>query len=249
MTRVPYIVLLVVLGCGGGGDEASRSDDSGVEWSYSGDLGPSHWAELSMDYAACGEGVEQSPVDFAGAMPSLLPALEVDYHPTPLVLTNNGHTIEVEYLEGSSLSLAGESWEVTQFHFHSSSEHTIQGNAAPMELHIVHRDPTGARAVLGTFIEIGEHNEILAPVFDHLPSAGTTNEIEGVEINIGDALPPHLSAWRYDGSLTTPPCDEGVRWFVLGTPIIMSASQVGAFTDFFHNNARPTQLLNDRSIG
>lgn len=246
MNRVPYIALLVVLGCGGGSD---GGDDSDVEWSYSGDRGPSHWAELSPDYAACGQGVEQSPVDFAGAIPSLHPALEVDYLGTPLVLTNNGHTIEVEYREGSSLTVAGETWEVMQFHFHISSEHTIQGNAAPMELHIAHRDPTGARAVLGTFIEIGEDNDILAPIFDHLPSAGVTNEVEGVEINIGAALPPDLSAWRYDGSLTTPPCDEGVRWFVLGTPIRASASQIGAFTDFFHDNARPTQPLNDRFLG
>jgi carbonic anhydrase len=138
---------------------------------------------------------------------------------------------------------------VVQFHFHAHGEHTVEGVAAPLELHIVHRDENGGLAVLGVLIEEGAENEALAPVFDHLPGGeGEPQEIEGVEIDLGDALPESLAAWRYDGSLTTPPCSEGVRWHVLSNPIEASAAQIGAFETRFDHNYRPTQPLNGRTI-
>jgi carbonic anhydrase len=221
-----------------------------AEWGYEGDIGPEHWGDLSPDYATCSEGMEQSPIDLdSGLAPSTDPALEVDYHDTPLAIFNNGHTIEIEYEEGSTLTVGDDTWEVSQFHFHANSEHTIDGGAARMELHIVHRSEEGDLAVVGVLIEEGAENEALAPVFDNLPEEeGEPMEIEGVEINIADALPENLAAWRYDGSLTTPPCSEGVRWHVLGTPITASGEQISAFEAIFDNNYRPTQPLNDRTI-
>jgi carbonic anhydrase len=238
---------LALPGCG-------NSDDGGggaaAEWSYEGNAGPDHWAELSPDYALCGEGQEQSPIDIAGNIPAAgEPPLEIDYHTAPLVIFNNGHTIEVEYHEGSTLTVLGETWEVQQFHFHAHSEHTVDGAARPLELHIVHRDEAGRLAVVGVFIERGAHNAALALVFDHLPAVeGEPEEIEGVEINVADLLPVDLAAWRYDGSLTTPPCSEGVRWHVLRDPIEASAEQIDAFAVIFDNNFRPVQPLNDRPI-
>jgi len=175
--------------------------------------------------------------------------LQVDYHASPLVIFNNGHTIEVEYHAGSTLVVAGDMWEVKQFHFHAGSEHTVGGVAAPLEMHIVHQDESGGFAVVGVFIEEGAYNTALAPVFDHLPAAkGDAVEIEGVEVDVADALPNNLAAWRYNGSLTTPRCDEGVRWHVLATAIEASPQQIAAFEAIFSNNYRPVQPLNDRQI-
>jgi carbonic anhydrase len=243
-----FLIPLTVLGCGGD-DDGSNGGPSPAEWSYDGDTGPEHWGDLSTDYATCSEGVEQSPIDITDATPSLEPALEIDYQSTPLAIFNNGHTIEVEYHEGSTLSVGGHTWEVAQFHFHAHGEHTVGGAASPLELHVVHRDEEGGLAVLGILIEEGAENEALAAVFEHLPSEeGEPEEIEGVEINIADALPGSLAAWRYDGSLTTPPCSEGVRWHVLSTPIEASAAQIDAFEAIFDDNYRPTQPLNGRTI-
>jgi len=250
VTRILLACLVAVpfslVGCG---DDGSGGNQGAAEWSYEGNTGPEHWGELSPDYATCAEGEEQSPIDITGVPPTDEPALQVDYHNTPLTIFNNGHTVEVEYHEGSTLSVGDHTWEVVQFHFHAGSEHTVGGAATPLEMHIVHRDEQGALAVLGVFIEEGAANQVLAPVFDHLPAEqGEPEEIEGVEINIGDALPTELAAWRYDGSLTTPPCSEGVRWHVLGTPIEASAAQIDAFESIFTHNARPTQPLNGRFI-
>ncbi len=237
---------LALLGCSGDGSDGGQA---AAEWSYEGNTGPEHWGELSPDYATCADGEAQSPIDISGAPPTSDPALEIDYHSTPLAIFNNGHTVEVEYHEGSTLSVGDRSWEVLQFHFHAGSEHTVGGMATPLELHIVHRGEDGGLAVLGVFIDEGGENQALAPVFDHLPNEpGEPEEIEGVEINIGDALPDNLAAWRYDGSLTTPPCSEGVRWHVLATSIEASAAQIDAFGAIFAHNARPTQPLNGRAI-
>jgi carbonic anhydrase len=233
--------------CGNNDDDGGGS--RAAEWGYEGDLGPDHWADLSPDYATCGDGMEQSPIDIAGVTPVLEPELEPDYHSTPLVIFNNGHTIEVEYHDGSTLTVGDHTWEVQQFHLHARSEHTVDGIASPLELHIVHEDENGDLAVVGVLIEEGAENAALATVFDHLPAEeGEPEEIEGVEVNVADLLPDDLTAWRYDGSLTTPPCTEEVQWHVLATPIEASTEQIGAFEAIFDNNYRPVQPLNDRQI-
>lgn len=241
-----FVLPLAILGCG---DNGSNKDQTAAEWSYDGRTGPDHWHGLSPDYATCGDGLEQSPIDIAGVIAAGAPALEIDYNSTPLTIFNNGHTIEIEYHDGSTLSVDGHTWELEQLHFHTGSEHTVDGMGAPMEMHLVHSDGNGSLAVLGVFIEEGAANLALAPIFEHLPAEpGEPDEIDGVEINVADALPAELRAWRYDGSLTTPPCTEGVRWHVLSTPIEASATQIGAFQAIFDYNFRPTQPLNDRVI-
>lgn len=236
------------------GDDAGDSDSGGgsvaSEWGYQGELGPQNWAALNPNYVSCGEGTEQSPIDLhSNVAPARHPALETDYHTVPLTIFNNGHTIEIEYHEGSTLTVDGHTWDVVQFHFHAHSEHTVDGVTSPLELHIVHRDETGGLAVVGVLIDEGAANPALASIFEHLPAEkGEPEEVTGVEINVADLLPADLAAWRYDGSLTTPPCSEGVRWHVLSTPIEASTEQIAAFTAIFDHNSRPVQPLNEREI-
>jgi carbonic anhydrase len=251
MRDVSAVVLVALslglVGCGRGDDV---DHGGGAAWSYSPGTGPDRWAELDRNYALCGEGTEQSPIDLSAAVaPDDEPPLDIDYRPTPLVIINNGHTIEVEYRAGSTLTVGGQTWGVRQFHFHAHSEHTVGGAASPLELHVVHRDDAGNLAVVGVFIEEGAANAALATVFDRLPAQkGARIELEGVEVNAADLLPADLAAWRYDGSLTTPPCSEGVRWHVLANPIKASPQQIAAFKAIFADNHRAVQPLNDRIL-
>ena len=220
------------------------------DWGYSGDIGPENWASLDDGYAACSQGVEQSPIDVdVSTPPSRVPTITPDYSETPLVIFNNGRTIEVEVHEGDSLTVGDNQWDVVQFHFHANSEHTFDGAAYDLEMHVVHADEAGNLAVLGLVIEPGEHNASLDAIFNNLPrELSSPTEIAGVTVNLAEVLPDELAAWRYSGSLTTPPCSEGVAWHVLSTPIEASLEQIGAFEGIFDNNYRPTQALNEREV-
>jgi len=177
-------------------------------WGYSGDVGPENWASLDESYASCSQGLEQSPIDVdVSTPPSRVPAITPSYSATPLVIFNNGRTVEVEVHEGDSLAVGENAWDVVQFHFHASSEHTFDGSTYDLEMHVVHANEAGDLAVLGVVIEAGEHNESLDPIFNNLPrELSSPTEIAGVDVNLADILPDELAAWRYSGSLTTPPC-------------------------------------------
>ena len=251
---------LLIAGCDNGSSRpeepvivAPEPEEPALEepdWGYSGDVGPENWASLNDDYAACSQGVEQSPIDVDVSIPpSRVPAILPSYSETPLVIFNNGRTIEVEVHEGDSLTVGDNTWDVVQFHFHASSEHTFDGSSYALEMHVVHANEQGDLAVLGVAIEAGEHNEALDPIFNNLPQdLSAPTEIVGVSVNLADVLPEELAAWRYAGSLTTPPCSEGVAWHVLSTPIEASLEQIGAFEGIFDNNFRPAQALNERSV-
>ena len=175
-------------------------------------------------------------------------------------IRNNGHTIEVTYPEGSWIEVDDTRYQLLQFHFHAPSEHAVAGKLFDMEMHLVHKSKTGDLAVLGVFIERGGHNAAFAPVWDHLPSVpGETQHVAGVTIDLHEILSPIVEVteegqtvfpnyYRYDGSLTTPPCSEGVKWSVLTTPLEMSETQIGAFKAIIHDNNRPVQPLNGREL-
>lgn len=226
------------------------AEEGPAHWSYDGETGPANWAELDDTYAACGEGLAQSPIDISGVSAARHPGLELEYAPSPLALWNNGHTVEVDYEAGSTLTVDGATYELLQFHFHAQSEHTVGGTHYPLEMHLVHRDERGNRAVVAVFVEEGEENAALAAIWAHIPLEESDEawEIDGVSVDASDLLPEELAAWRYDGSLTTPPCDEGVRWHVLSTPIAASPEQIGAFTALFDHNYRPAQPLHGRHV-
>jgi carbonic anhydrase len=219
------------------------------EWSYQGATGPSHWGEIKPEYAACKAGTEQSPVDVRKAQTADLPTIAFDYKSAPLRLINNGHTVQVNYAAGSSITVGGERYELRQLHFHHPSEERINGKSYDMVVHLVHANPKGELAVVAVLLRRGATNETIARIWAALPTAtAIEREISGVRIDAAALLPPNRSYFGYRGSLTTPPCTEGVRWFILASPVQVSPEQVETFASLFGSNARPIQKLGTRAI-
>ena len=234
---------LLFAACGGVSTEAQPP---GAEWRYSGDEGPSYWATLDPAYAACAAGRSQSPVNLAGAQHAPAPLLALSYRPATFRVTDNGHTIEAESRGAAgSIMLGGTRYELVQFHFHSPSEHTLAGRHFPMELHLVHRSAHGRLAVIAVLIRERGRSAALAPLFDRLPARGSEAEIQ---LNPAQLLPSSLASYRYVGSLTTPPCSEGVRWIVMQEPIELSSDQILAFKRRYFGVNRPVQPLNGRMV-
>lgn len=224
------------------------SHDDKPHFSYSGLTGPANWGVLAEEWSACREGIEQSPVDIAGTTANAeLPELVIDYHDTPAHLMNNGHTWQVNYETGSTLTYDGDTYDLLQFHFHAPSEHSIDGQRADAELHLVHSNSDGDLAVVGVLINAGAANTWLAEFWDDIPRSEGETEL-GYEINAEGGLPADRSYYTYPGSLTTPPCSEIVTWLVLKTPIEASQEQIDAMNNNLGDNARPLQSLNGRTI-
>ena len=227
--------------------ETHPSPHPAGHWSYDGESGPAHWASLSPDFALCEQGREQSPIDLTRAMAARSPGYGIQYAPIRPTLRNNGHTIQVDYPAGSTLRVGDEWLELLQYHFHTPSEHRIDGRGFPLELHLVHRGADGL-AVLGVLIREGRHNPDYAPLLDNLPaSAGETRTLS-IEHDARTLIPAALGSYRYAGSLTTPPCSEGVRWQVVTDPVELSREQIEQFRRIFHANARPVQPLRGRTL-
>jgi carbonic anhydrase len=245
--RSLIVMVGLVVGSLAFGGVAAASDP--VHWTYEGDEGPDHWGELSPDFAACSTGTEQSPVDIAAGA-TLNPAdLVYNYQPGAVNIFNNGHTIQVNYDAGSSLELDNDTYQLLQFHFHAHSENTLAGQPSPMEMHLVHQNAAGGLAVVGVWLESGSENAAFAPVFDNLPPAESEPAaVAGATVDADELLPADRSYYRFNGSLTTPPCAEGVKWIMLSTPVELSADQLAAFTAIFDNNYRPVQPLNERTF-
>lgn len=215
-------------------------------WSYEGDTGPEHWAEIG--YPDCA-GNQQSPVDIPADAPINEGGITFNYNPSELKIINNGHTIKIEYDEGSSIIFGDKEYKLLQYHFHAPSEHTINGEYYDMELHLVHQSDDGEYAVVGVMIKAGSENENYTPVWEHLPAEeGELQTISGVSVNAIDLLPEDKSYYHYMGSFTTPPCTEGVKWFILSTPVELSSEQIDAFRAIYDGNNRPVQPLNDREF-
>lgn len=213
-----------------------------VEWGYAGATGPEHWAELSKSYSICNNGNQESPVDLSGAIEADLGTIAFDWKPLPLRGTNNGHTVQFDAAPGSSIAIGGRRYALSQFHIHHPSEHLLAGRRFPLELHFVHTLPDGGIGVVGVFVAQGMANPVLQAVLDTVPSApGETRN--GGTIDPGRLLPGARGFYRYEGSLTTPPCSEKVDWIVLGQPIEASAAQIAQFQAIFAFNARPLQPL------
>jgi carbonic anhydrase len=224
---------------------------AGHHWSYSGETGPSHWAGLEPGYAACGIGKAQSPIDIktADVRRQKMPPLSFHYEPTSLHVIDNGHTIQVNLSLGNSLAIAGDRYQLVQFHFHHPSEERIDGKQFDMVVHLVHRDSQGHLAVVAVPLRSGAPNPLLAKLWRALPhQKGKEESPAGVVINVADLLPADLGYYNFPGSLTTPPCSEGVRWFVLKSPKTVSPEQLAAFAKLYPDNARTPQPLNGRVV-
>lgn len=229
-----------------------------VHWGYAGSEGPHRWAELSPAYAACGHAGSQSPIDIAGATPVDAPvmrttyrasALRIAHHQHVTDLIDNGHTLQVTVDEGSRLETARDAYSLAQFHFHTPSEHVVEGRRYPMEVHFVHQSKSGRFAVVAGFVEEGPEDPNLGLLIRHFPEArGQVNHRPDVTIRPDAHLVADSSVHSYLGSFTTPPCTEEVEWFVLTTPLRASREQIAAFAARLGDNARPLQPRSERRL-
>jgi carbonic anhydrase len=228
-----------------------------AHWDYMGIDGPTHWGMLDAGYMVCEKGREQSPIDVKTFQDPQAPSpLVFHYQSSPVHVVNNGHTVQVNYKAGSTVLYNGEEYELRQFHFHDPSEHHIDGKTYPMEMHLVHQSRSGHLLVIGVLVQIGEENRILDEAGKWVEQKlGHRVPIEGEDIrsglvlNVKDLLPKDTSHfYSYHGSLTTPPCSEGVQWIILKEHIEVSEQQVQRFVSTIGTNARPIQLPSGRLI-
>jgi carbonic anhydrase len=226
-----------------------QAETSSPHWTYEGEEGPSYWGELDESYATCSVGKSQSPIDVINPSAQDLTNIAFHYQPSTVNILNNGHTVQVNYDPGSYMELDDTRYDVVQFHYHAPSEHTVDGESFPAELHIVHRSADGNLAVVGILLREGTENIAYQPFISNLPTETTDPKDAGVKINAIDLLPSLQTTFRYSGSLTTPPCTEGVSWLVMTTPVELSAQQFTALDSLFEGgNNRPVQPMNDRTL-
>ena len=220
-------------------------------WSYSGEGGPSHWAELDSRNAACGKGKNQSPVNIRtqDVRRTQLPKLTFNYQSTPLHIIDNGHSVQIDVEPGSSLEVGSDSYQLIQFHFHHPSEDLIDGKRSEMVAHLVHRNSQGKLAVVAVLLRAGQPNSTVEALWSHLPKQKEHEaDFKDVLIDPAGLLPMDRSYFTYTGSLTTPPCTEGVRWLVLRSPSTLSKQEIAIFAKLYPNDARPVQKLNGRQV-
>ena len=220
-----------------------------VHWGYAGAEGPENWGSLSPDFATCADGVEQSPIDIPTGAAINAANITFNYSASDVTILNNGHTVQVNYDAGSTMSVGGATYNLLQYHFHAASENTMGGGAAPMEMHLVHANDNGDLAVVGVMLTAGAENAAYASTLGNLPAeAGDPQAVSGATVDAAALLPSSQDYYRFAGSLTTPPCSEGVSWFVMKDAVALSAAQISAFTDLYSSNARPVQSMNARTF-
>lgn len=202
---------------------SAQADGHGPHWSYHGHGGPAHWAELDPAFEACAKGLSQSPINISKTEKADLPA-------------------------GNSLKVGEQSYELLQFHFHTPSEEAVAGKRAAMVAHFVHKNAEGRLGVVGLLIQPGKRNAGFDSVFAHMPRPGEKITVDDLKLDLAGLLPASLSYYSFEGSLTTPPCSEGVSWMVLKSPVTVSPEQIKAFRRLVHENARPLQPLHERVV-
>lgn len=218
-----------------------------AHWTYEGEEGPEYWAELDEDYVLCADGSAQTPIDIVDPVSTDLTDPVFSYEVTSAVVINNGHTVQANSAEGNTLTIGDATFPFAQIHFHAPSEHTIDGVQAAAEVHFVHKTEDGKLAVVGVLIEEGDaDNTAWAPFVAALDVA--EGEERETEIDWLSMLPESRLTIRYSGSLTTPPCTEGVQWLLMSEPVTLSAAQIDAFTAAYEGNFRPVQPLNGRTV-
>lgn len=220
----------------------------GHHWGYEGESGPANWAQLSSEYGACA-GKNQSPIDLQGFIEAELQPLEIAYHTGGNEILNNGHTVQINYKKGSSINIDKNTFNLLQFHFHAPSENMIKGVSYPMEAHLVHADKNGNLAVVAVMIEEGASNPVLEKAWKQLPEHAGDKSALTAAVDVNNTLPENKDYYRFNGSLTTPPCTEGVRWFVMKDTVTASKAQIEAFKKVMHHpNNRPVQSVNARPV-
>jgi carbonic anhydrase len=220
----------------------------GTHWSYDGDGGPAKWGDLDAANKVCSLGSQQSPIDIGATIKSRLPALEIDWAHRADTIVNNGHTIQLNFAEGSTLTLGDVKYKLLQVHFHRPSEHLIGGKNFPMEAHFVHRADSGALAVVGVLMATGKPNVAFSKIISTMPAKEGPAVKADAGIDPNAMLPAKRGYYRYPGSLTTPPCAEIVEWLLLTDPIQVAEADVASFAKLYPLNARPAQKDNRRYV-
>lgn len=218
-------------------------------WAYKGSGGPRHWGALDPAFATCSNGHQQSPIDIRDAQKTELPALKFDYNAVPLSIIDNGHTVAINYAPGSTLTVGDKVYKLTQFHFHHPSEEHINAKGFDMVAHLVHQSADGHLAVVAVLFKLGAPNPLLGTLWKNIPQEKEkTVALASVSINVKDLLPADLGYYTFAGSLTTPPCTEGVTWFVLKNAATLSTQQLARFAKLYPANNRPIQPSDAREI-
>jgi carbonic anhydrase len=224
----------------------ARATESG-HWSYEGPNGAGQWGNLDKSFQACAIGSQQSPIDLTGAIKAELQNLVFDWKPQAFKIANNGHTIQANAAPGSALTLDGQTFALKQFHFHTPAEHALNGKRTSMEAHFVHADESGRLAVIGMLMVAGKANPAFTAVMANAPKTeGEKLAASAIDPNL--FLPANRQRFRYEGSLTTPPCAETVDWNIFAQQIEVAPTDMDAFKALFAMNARPLQKVNRRFV-
>ena len=217
-------------------------------WAYEGAGGPNAWARLRPEFAQCSKGLRQSPIDIQGGIRVQLEAIAFDYKAAPFRVVDNGHTVQVNVAPGSFIEVMGRRYELQQFHFHRPSEERVDGKQFDMVVHLVHKDLEGRLAVVAVLLERGSAQPVVQSVWNNLPLEKGDEVAVSAVLDPAALLPVERNYYTYMGSLTTPPCSEGVLWMVMKSPMPVSAEQIGIFARLYPMNARPIQAASGRLI-
>jgi carbonic anhydrase len=246
LSLVAVSALVLTTGCVSHNENIQHN----THWGYTGDIGPSHWGELNEKFAMCAKGNMQSPINIVPTKDINLEALGFNYDTKSSSVINNGHTVQVNMKDGSSVVIDGKEYQLKQFHFHTPSENNINSKSYPFEAHFVHASKDGELAVVAVMFEEGEENPVINKIWSQFPLE--LNKEKSLELSASDVyaiLPQNKDYYKFMGSLTTPPCSENVKWNVFKTSVTISKDQVKKFFDIFeHTNNRPVQKTNNRVI-
>jgi carbonic anhydrase len=219
-----------------------------LHWAYEGASGPGAWGHLKPEFTKCATGERQSPIDIRDGFGVDLDPVEFDYRPTGFAVIDNGHTVQVNVGGGNSIQVMGRRYELLQFHFHRPSEERINGRVYDMVAHLVHKDADGRLAVVAVLLDRGSAHPLVQAVWNNLPLEKGESLAARGSIDLNALLPADRRYYTYMGSLTTPPCSEGVLWMVMQQPVTVSPEQIDIFARLYPMNARPIQSTNGRMI-
>ena len=229
-------------------NQVNTKIDHAVQWGYEGKGSPEHWSELDKRFFMCKKGTNQSPINLSGFTEAELPPIKFNYHLVSTEILDNGHTEQINVEHNSSITIDNIIFELKQFHFHTPSENNINGKSFPLEAHFVHASKDGHLAVIAVMFKKGKANEALTELWKNIPThTGEHHAIHAKHLNA--LLPVDRDYYRFNGSLTTPPCTEGVRWLVMKENVTVSKNQIATFAKIMHlHNNRPIQKTHARMI-
>ena len=226
---------------------AAARAETHPHWTYEGHGGPSDWGKLDNSFRACSIGSEQSPIDLSGAIKADLAPLAIDWHPQAFKVVNNGHTIQANVEANGGVTIGENRFALAQFHFHTPSEHALDGQRTHMEAHFVNADDKGRLLVVGVLMKAGSSHAPFAQLMASAPKKEGSATLSA-PLDPNAFLPADRTRFRYEGSLTTPPCSETVDWNVYAAPIEVAQSDIAAFKSILPMNARPFQQRGRRFL-